>query len=446
MSSKTLPKRTVTPGSPSRPFRILWANVYCMLDTSSGASIAVRDMLRQLCFRGHEIAICGATIFDNESGRQRLVDQWGDVERRVGSVISVKDDPLVHYLYVTQSHQRDRMMSFEENQWLNFYTATLDKLKPDLVYFYGGQALDMMIADEAKRRGIPVAALLVNPNFSGKRWCRDVDLIVTDSQATASLYKDREGYDVVPTGTFIDPAPVLAAQPSRERVLLVNPSMEKGAAIVARLAMLLEERRSDIQFEVVESRGNWSDVVKQVSTVFGSPRESLNNVIVTTNTDDMRPVYGRARVLLAFSLWWESAGRVIAEAMMNGVPAIVSNHGGPPEMMGQGGVLVDLPPKCHEAPYTEIPTDDLLEQILDVLIRMYDDGDFYTALSQQAFAQAEAAHNMRHNILRLEAAFLPLMKRKRLLEREGQARRPKARRPKPQKTEQKLTDNQGVQQ
>lgn len=412
-----------------------------MLDTSSGASIAVREMLRQLCFRGHEIAVCGATIFDNERGRQRLADQWGEVESRVGSVISVKDDPLVHYLYVTQSHQRDRMMSFEENQWLNFYTATLDKLQPDLVYFYGGQALDMMIADEAKQRGIPVAALLVNPNFSGKRWCRDVDLIVTDSHATSSLYKEREGYDVVPTGTFIDPVPVVAEQPSRERVLLVNPSMEKGAAIVARIAMLLEERRSDIQFEVVESRGNWSDVVKQVSSTFGPARESLNNVIVTTNTDDMRPVFGRARVLLAFSLWWESGGRVIAEAMMNGIPAIGSNHGGAPEIMGQGGVLVDLPPKCHEAPYTEIPSDDLLEKILAVIIRMYDDDDFYTALSQQAFAQAEAAHNMRHNILRLEAVFLPLMKRRRLLEQAAKTRRPKAR-----KTKQQLTEHEGVQQ
>jgi glycosyltransferase involved in cell wall biosynthesis len=436
-----MPKRTVTSESPSRPFRILWANVYCMLDTSSGASIAVREMLRQLCFRGHEIAICGATIFDNERGRQRLADQWGEVESRAGSVISVKDDPLVHYLYVTQSHQRNLMMSLEENQWLSFYTATLDKLQPDLVYFYGGQALDMMIADEAKQRGIPAAALLVNQNFSGKRWCRDVDLIVTDSHATSLLYKQREGYDVVPTGTFIDPVPVVAAKPLRERVLLVNPSIEKGAAIVARLAMLLEERRPDIQFEVVESRGNWSDVVKQVSSTFGSPRESLNNVIVTSNTDDMRPVFGRARVLLAFSLWFESAGRVIAEAMMNGIPAIVSNYGGPPEMIGQGGFLVDLPPKCHQAPYTEIPSDELLEQILAIIIRMYDDGDFYTALSQKAFAQAEAVHNMRHNILRLEAAFLPLMKRKRLLEPATQICRPKAR-----KTKQQLTEHEGVQQ
>jgi glycosyltransferase involved in cell wall biosynthesis len=222
---------------------------------------------------------------------------------------------------------------------------------------------------------------------------------------------------------------------------LVNPSIEKGAAIVARLVMLLEERRSDIKFEVVESRGNWSDVVKQVSSTFGSPRGSLKNVTVTTNTNDMRPVYGRARVLLAFSLWFESGARVIAEAMMNGIPAIVSNHGGGPEMIGQGGVLVNLPPKCHETPYTEIPSDELLEQILATIIRMYDDGDFYTALSQQAFAQAEAAHNMRHNILRLEAAFLPLMKRKRLLEPATQNRRPNAR-----KTKQQLTEHEGVQQ
>lgn len=404
----------------ARKPRILWANVYCLMDTSSGASIAVREMLRQLCFKGYEIAVCGATVFDNERGRQRLAEQWGKVEEKTGTVISVRDDPLVHYLYVTQSHIRDRMMSFEENQWFNFYVSTLDTLKPDLVYFYGGQALDMMIADEAQQRGIPVAAYVANPNYHGERWKRDVDLIVTDSHATASLYKQRNGYDMAPVGTFIDPRPVLAKRRTRKRLLFVNPSLEKGAAIVARLAMLLESRRPDITFEVVESRGNWVEIVRQVSSVFGETRDSLSNVVVTPNTDDMRPVFGRARALLAPSLWWESAGRVIAEAMLNGIPAIVSNRGGPPEMMGAGGIRIDLPAKCYEAPFTEIPADDFLEKIIEVIERLYDDPSYYRELVEKAQVQGRQAHDLARNTLRLEGAFAPLIHRKRRAEQAAQ--------------------------
>ena len=116
-------------GVAKRPLRILWASVYCLLDTSSGASMAVREMLRQLCLRGYEVAICGATVYDNDRGRQRIAEKWGFVESKRGSVISVSDEPLVHYLHVTASTLRDAMTSYEENQWILFYTATLDKLK-----------------------------------------------------------------------------------------------------------------------------------------------------------------------------------------------------------------------------------------------------------------------------------------------------------------------------
>lgn len=67
-------KSTKTAAKPRKP-RLLWANVYCLLDTSSGASMAVREMLLQLARRGYEIAVLGATVFDNPRGITRLQDQ-----------------------------------------------------------------------------------------------------------------------------------------------------------------------------------------------------------------------------------------------------------------------------------------------------------------------------------------------------------------------------------
>lgn len=396
---------------PARPYRILWANVYCMLDTSSGASMAIREMLRRLCLRGYEIAICGATVFDDPRGRRRIEKDWQVVDDRRGNIVSVKDDPLVHYLYVTASPQREAMTSAEENQWLLFYTATLDKLKPDLVFYYGGQALDMMVADEARTRGIPVAAYLANPNYQGKRWCRDVDLILTDSEATAQFYAQREHYSVVPVGTFIDPAPVVASAHSRERILFVNPSAEKGAAIVAQIALLMEKRRPGTVFEVVESRGSWPDIVRRVTAARGEPREALANVVLTKNNDDMRPVFGRARVILAPSLWWESAGRVLAEAMLNGIPAVVTDRGGLPEVIGDAGFRLTFPAECHTPPYLQLPTDEALEPVLELLVRMFEDAQFYEMYAQRALHIARQRHDVGVNTTRLELALEPLLLR-----------------------------------
>ena len=57
----------------------------------------------------------------------------------------------------------------------------------------------------------------------------------------------------------------------------------------------------------------------------------------------MASVYARARVLLVPSLWWESGPRVIVEALSNGIPVIGSSSGGVPEVIGDGGIILDFP-------------------------------------------------------------------------------------------------------
>jgi len=392
--------------------RILWANVYCMLDTSSGASMAVREMLRQLVLRGFEVGIVGATVFDVERGIYRLKEHWDEIKNKKGQFINVNDGPLKHQLLITANTARDAMTSREEGLWHGYYVRTLDQFKPDLVFYYGGQALDYLIAQEARSRQIPVAFCLVNGNYSGSRWCQDVDLIITDSQATASMYAQKEGYKIVPVGAFINPGPVLAQKHSRKRVLMINPRPEKGAAVVIALAVLLEKRRPDIVFEVVESRGKWDDLVKMVTSSLGEARDSLDNVVVTPNTDDMRPIYGRARMLLAPSLWWESGGRVSAEAMMNGIPAIVTDRGGMPEMIQDGGIKVRFPEACYQAPYLQIPEQEHLAPMVDIIIRMYDDPAFYDNYAQRALKVGRTLHSLQTSTQRLLAAFAPLLQKR----------------------------------
>ena len=125
--------------------RLLWANAYCLLDTSSGASIAVRTMLQALQRRGWDIEIVGATNFDSPTGRTRLASVWDKVEDKSTKILNVQDGDLKHQLVKTQSTARSRMTAEEEGVWFALYRHRLEQFQPDIVYSYGGQPFDFLV-------------------------------------------------------------------------------------------------------------------------------------------------------------------------------------------------------------------------------------------------------------------------------------------------------------
>jgi glycosyltransferase involved in cell wall biosynthesis len=365
-------------------------------------------MLRQLSLNGYEVFIIGATVFDSDRAASILPEKWRE-QLATTDILDLDDPPLKHRLLITVSHQRDRMMSFEEAKWYEFYIHALERFKPDLVWFYGGRPIDYLIADEARHRGIPVAAYLVNENYTKTRWCRDVDLIVTDTDATVEYYRNKLGLRLTPVGKFIDAKAVLAGEHNRKHVLFVNPSLQKGAGIVIQLALYLEKRRPDIQFEVVESRGNWNELLRLFSTRLGKTCESLDNVMLTSNTRDMQSVYGRVRVVLAPSLWRESGSRVLAEAMINAIPAIVTDRGGNAELIGEGGVTVSLPERYLQKPYATLLDPEDLERFVEPLLRMYDDEVEYNRYVERARQSGKVFRDIGASTQKLMEAFEPLL-------------------------------------
>jgi len=411
MGSPTITDKGVPPFKNRKP-RLLWANAFCLLDTSSGASMSVRQMLRQLVRSGFEVQILGATIFDHPRGTAGLKGHWEAMQSHRGTFSKIVDGPLEHHLFITAGTSRKEMMAGEEGVWFATYRGVLEHFQPDLVFQYGGRPLDFLVSNEARFHGIPVVFYIANGNYRHKRWCRDVDLIVTNSRATADLYKRRLGVEPVPVGTFLDPSNVVAENHSRDRLLFVNPTLEKGAGLVIRLAMMLEKHRPDMVFEVVESRGSWTQLLRQVTKALGDPRERLENVVLTPHTHDMRPVYGRARALLAPSLWWESAGRVLIEAMLNGIPAVITDRGGMPEVVQGGGIILKLNAVYYEKPYNRLPPEEELEPVARKLEALYDDSDFYAKLSAKASEVGRTQHLLSANTQRLLQALAPLLEKR----------------------------------
>ncbi|MCD1588403.1 FkbM family methyltransferase [Halomonas sp. IOP_14] len=374
--------------------------------------MSVRQMLTQLAMQGYEVQILGATIFDNPKGGSLLKDKAPSIAAHRHKIVDVNDGVLTHQLLVTQNSFRTQMIAHEEEIWLNQYCYLLDSFKPDIVWFYGGQTLELLIADEARFRSIPSAFYLVNGNYMSPRWCRDVALVLTDTEQTAKLYQEKVGFLAKPVGKFIDPACFVAEHHQRKNLTFINPTFEKGASIFVQLALKLEKEHPDISLEVVEARGDWSSVLKEATQLLGESREQLNNVIVTKNTNDMLPVYKRSRVLVAPSLWWESGARVLAEAMLNGIPAIVSNHGGSAGLVENGGILLDFPEQCHEKPYKHILNEEELQPLYDAVVNLFDDEALYQDYVEKAYKVGKEKHHIDVSTARLVQALTPLVAQK----------------------------------
>lgn len=403
MTKRKKPIRKKQKPEKKKQKHLLWANVFCLLDTSSGASISARQMLIQLVKAGYKVSVIGATIFDHERGKTKLLPSWEQIENVKHKFINLEDDFLSHRTFVTQSSVRANMTAHEESLWFEYVRQFFEQEKPDYLWFYGGFAFDMFVANEAKYFGIKTLAYLVNGNYSGNRWHRDVDLILTDSQSTADYYKNKSQTDVKAIGYFIENKDFVAGRYTHKNLLFINPSYQKGAAIVVQLALALEEKRPDIMFEVVESRGHINEVIELLTEQQGHKRSTLKNLTVTPNQTDMRPVYSRARCLLAPSLWWESGARVLIEAMLNHIPAIITQSGGSPEIVGDAGVTLKLPAEYHQAPYLRVPGLDALQPVVEKIEQIYDDEDFFQSLRVKA-AQRALHLDIERNTQRLIAA------------------------------------------
>jgi glycosyltransferase involved in cell wall biosynthesis len=209
-----------------------------------------------------------------------------------------------------------------------------------------------------------------------------MDGILTPSQFLTDFYRTAIGIESTPLPLPMELDDVLA--PERDPIFftMINPSLEKGLTMMATLAEQLSLRRPDIPLLFIESRGSAGRLV-QTGLLGGFDLRRHENLIMSPPLGQPKDIYLATRAVLAPSLGREAAGRVAAEAVLNGIPPLVSDRGGLPETCNGGGFCLPIPPEI--TPACLRPVDPAsVEPWIELMIRLEGDDDFYRQESQRA--------------------------------------------------------------
>jgi glycosyltransferase involved in cell wall biosynthesis len=342
--SDTVVAANPTPVAPTR-LRVLFVGK-APLSYVGGAETSTRHLMTALVARGHAVAVVTSTKKRSVTG---LVDLG--LARLTGRAREHADaGPGYLAAHSVDALQTERSL--------------LRDFGPDVVVVTG---TDPAFATSALRLSADRPSILyvrvadAIQAVSGAH----ADLVVTNSTFMANLVRDR-GVEA----TFIPsifPVADYRLNPTRQKVLFINPVPKKGVDI----ALALAERRPDIPFVFNLS---WRVAPQDLRSLRKTARR-LGNVEFRKQTRSPTDLFRDCRILLVPSQWEEPWARVASEAQISGIPVVGSRIGGLPESIGPGGVLVDPP--------------DSVDAWSSALSEVWDDEARYNDLSQRARDHSE---------------------------------------------------------
>ena len=295
------------------------------------------------------------------------------------------DDRGVHYRLLDVG-RRD-MMSWQKIVGAQFdllFDRTLLDFRPDILLAFGGLPQDVRRYQRARRQGTRLVFALRNlgyVNEAGRALLCDVDGILTPSRYLTDVYRRSIGIESTPLPL---PHRTRRCRGARARVHLYHDQSfsGKGLMVMARLAEDLSLRRPDIPLLVIESRESGGRLV-QAGMAGGFDLRRHENLMLSPPVGQPKEIYTATRALLAPSLMPEAAGRVAAEAILNGIPPMVSDRGGLPETCNGAGFTFQIPTEI--APNHPVPvSSEVVAPWVDMIVRLEGDEEFYGAESRKA--------------------------------------------------------------
>jgi len=263
------------------------------------------------------------------------------------------------------------------------FDEELRTFQPDVLFTYGGTEADRKRFHRAQNSGAKVVFGLRNEFYlSTHDWHRHIDAFITPSRFLSDLYRREIGIESIGMPTPMELEDVRAEEHDPIFLTIVNPSYEKGVVLFATLAEELSKQRPDLPMLVIESRGG-AGLLAAVGEAGGFDLRRHENIMFSPAVPNPKDIYAPTRILMAPSLWQEAGGRIVGEALVNGIPPLVSDRGALSEYAGGAGYTFHVPEEI--TPATQKPVaPEVVQPWIDVIIRMFDDEDFYKAECDKA--------------------------------------------------------------
>ncbi len=367
-------------------------------DPTGGAVRSLRTICEMLAApgSGFRVAAVGTTATDHLAGldaRAVLRDQGVAVheERPTRSddraVLRFVQRGIGYALLDTGSMRSGEWHAPHGRQFDLLLAAELEQFKPDVVLTMGANPFERERQRRCRANGAAVVLGVRQHGYYDIRAFEHVDDALMPSEFLVSCYEKKIGYRGTAIPPPIEPADVVPAERKPVFFTFVNPSVEKGVMLFARLAEEVSAARPDIPFMVVESRGLGGTLVA-AGLAGGFDLRRHRNILVSPGVAQPKMFYAATRVLLAPSVWEEPSGRVATEALVCGIPPMVSDRGGLAEACRGAGFVLPLPEGLKVESMKPVTAEEARPWV-ELVVRLADDGEFYEEACARALAAGE---------------------------------------------------------
>lgn len=389
--------------------RFLLINNHCISDPTAGVTQSLRTIIEWLAEAGHACHVLTTARFESrvtftieEHLRQQGAgdDTLAAASRRGGA--SARRRPVVSYvvgrvpvtLLLTRHNDELKPDRAESRQYLELADRLFEEFAPDQVIACNGHPMILDAMAHARARHMTTAFAVRGFGYYDRRYFTDVNHAFTCSQFLTDVYRDKVALVSTPLEPPLQWAAVMAPDESRAFVTFVNPSPHKGLLLFARLADMLGSRRPDIPVLVIQSGHSGGSLNAIPGIDFGKYPQIMAAPPVPTPAD----YFALTRLLVVPSVWEEPFGRVAAEAMVNGIPPLVSDRGSLPAVVGGdfsgggGGRVLPIPSwMTHKT--TRVPSEDEVEPWFDAVCALWDDAALYRTLADRGRAIAKERYS-----------------------------------------------------
>ena len=351
------------------------------LPSFAGGTKANRCLLEGLARDGHECLALTRALTSSSDGPRNLQQFTAEMKARG---MSAEEAESSVYSYRYEGVQVDALNFSDLDKRHDYLVRRIQAMNPDWIFVTDDKRRSMLPAalEASPSRVIlllqtivqlPFGPLSVDKSSEYTRLVKAAQAIVVISNFMKRYIHDHGNID-----SYLLPIPVYGAGPFPDLarfdegfVTMINPCELKGVSIFMGLA----REFPDVKFAVVPTWGADQDLIGRLL--------ELPNVSILRPADDIEEILGQTRILLAPSLWPETFGYVVPEAMLRGIPVLASDIGGLPEAkLGVDFVLPVVPGEFREDGFVSPPQD--LSPWSQALGELLLDEDAYQRCSQQS--------------------------------------------------------------